>query len=124
MFLRYSLSGLAATITHFSILAALVEFVGLNATLASLLGFCAAIFVNYSCQYWWTFKAKGSHHIIIFRYLLVTTAMLGLNTLLFWTLTSKLSLHYLIAQSLTTAVIMLANFNINRRYTFASSPSK
>lgn len=120
LFSRYILSGCAAAITHFSVLAILIEFVDFNAAIASILGFCAAIVVNYSLQYYCTFRAQGPHSVILFRYLLVTFAMLALNTLLFWTLNSKLSLHYLAAQSIATAVIMIGNFSINRRYTFVS----
>lgn len=119
-FARYSLSGFAAAITHFLILALLIEFIALNATLASAAGFCAAIVVNYTLQYYWTFRAKESHYITLLRYIFVTSFMFIVNISLFWVLNSQILLHYLIAQSITTALVMLGNYGINRHYTFSA----
>lgn len=118
VFLRYTVAGSIAAIAHFSVLWGLVEWFGVYATYASATGFCVAIFVNYSLQYYWTFRAKGPHGVMFLRYLVVTLTMLGVNTLLFWTLNEAMGVYYLVAQVIATGCVMILNFTINRYYTF------
>ena len=94
---------------------------GMPATLASAIGFCAACAVNYTIQYYWTFAAVGSHGILFTRYALVTLVMLGVNTVFFWLLYSRAGAPYLLAQALATALVFGLNFETNRRYTFKSA---
>jgi putative flippase GtrA len=107
-----------AAIAHFTVLWILVEWFGVYPTYASAIGFCVAMFVNYSLQYYWTFRAKGPHGVLFSRYLAVTLAMLGVNTLIFWLLNESAGVPYLVAQVVATGCVMFLNFTINRRYTF------
>jgi len=119
VFVRYIVSGSLAAMTHFGVLALLVEVMDTDPTLASAIGFVAALFVNYSMQYHWTFAAEGPHGVIFTRYVVVTFSMLGLNTVLFWSaLNAMPGNHYLIAQCVATGVVVLLNFTLNSRYTF------
>ena len=122
VFIRYVAAGSLAAIAHFAVLWALVEWFDVYATYASAIGFCVAIFVNYSLQYYWTFRAAGPHAVLFLRYLVVTLSMLGVNTLLFWILNEAAGVYYLIAQVIATGCVMILNFTINRRYTFAYAP--
>lgn len=121
IFMRYLMSGGIAAIVHFAILIFLVELVSVNATLASSIGFCAAVIVNYTLQYHWTFKVNETHRTVFARYAGVTATTLVINTALFWTLHERLVLPYLMAQVIVTGVVVLINFTINQRYTFAKS---
>lgn len=120
-FFRYAVSGTLAAAAHFSVLIALVELAGINAAIATTIGFAAAIGVNYSFQYHWTFEATSSHRSTFVRYVVVTIAMMAVNTTMFWVLTEQWQLDYILAQVIATGVVMIANFNINLRYTFSSS---
>jgi putative flippase GtrA len=115
---RYVIGGLAATIAHILVLMLLVEQFGVNPSVATSIGFCIAVVINYNFQYYWTFAAKGSHAKIFSRYVIVTFAMLGVNLVLFWVLTHPVRLPYLYAQLVATGVIMFCNFAINKLYTF------
>ncbi len=95
----------------------------MNPSIATSIGFAAAIGVNYHFQYHWTFAASGSHKSTFTRYVTVTVAMMFVNTAIFWMLTEQWGFGYILAQCLATGVVMIANFNINRRYTFASLKS-
>ena len=75
VFIRYTLAGSVAAAVHFGMLWLLVEQAGVYPTTASALGFCAAVFVNYSLQYYWTFEARGPHRLLFMRYVVVTLAM-------------------------------------------------
>ena len=118
VFIRYVISGAIAAAAHFGLLILLVESISLNATLASAIGFCVAIFVNYSFQYHWTFRVDGPHGVFFFRYVVVTFAMLGVNTGIFWFFHEQLDAPYLLAQVVATGIVVLFNFTINLRYTF------
>jgi len=124
IFIYYTISGGLAALVHFLILIALVEKTTINPTIASGIGFCMAIIVNYNMQYHWTFKSSGSHRTIFIKYVIVTFIMLGVNTIIFWFLFEKQELVYLIAQVIATGTVMLMNFAINKNYTFASSKIK
>ncbi|WP_458498542.1 GtrA family protein [Methylomagnum sp.] len=115
---RYLISGSVAATAHLLTLTILVERFDVVPLTASILGFCVAVVFNYSLQYHWTFAAHGSHAIIFSRYIGVTLAMLGINTLLFWIFQVRFSLPYLLAQVLATGIIVILNFNINRNFTF------
>ncbi|WPL17691.1 GtrA-like protein [Thiorhodovibrio winogradskyi] len=117
-FLRYVLSGSTALGVHLAVLAVLVEFFALNETLASGVGFLFAILVNYSIQHQWVFQASGQHGRHFPRYLLITFMTFALNLLLFWLAVNVLNFWYPIAQILTTGIIFMLNFFLNRQFTF------
>ncbi len=124
VFLRYAVSGATAAATHLAVLIGLVELYRVDATLASTIGFCAAIAVNYTLQYYWTFTTRTGHRAAFIRYLGVTLGMLIVNSALFWLLHIAYGLDYRVAQIAATSVVMVANYYINRRYTFAQSMSE
>jgi putative flippase GtrA len=122
VFLRYMISGGAAAAVHFALLIALVKSLDANPTLASAIGFCAAILVNYSLQYYWTFNTRGTHTATFVRYLGLTLMMLGVNTGLFWLMNVQVGLNYLVAQAIATIIVVPVNFQVNRRVTFPHRP--
>ena len=117
---RYLVSGTIAAIVHFGLLIVLIEFLTINPTLASALGFTAAVFINYSLQFHWTFaiESKGMHQVIFTRYLLVTLFTLSLNTVLFWTMNEFVGFQYLYSQIFVTGIVLIVNFLVNNKYTF------
>jgi len=119
---RYVASGGLAALVHFSILIASVELWGARPTLASAIGFFAAIFVNYSFQYHWTFKSRVAHSTAFKRYVFVTLLMLGVNTVIFWSFNEGIGVPYIASQVLATGIVLVFNFLINRFYTFVGRP--
>jgi len=115
---RYLISGGVATTAHLLTLTLLVEILAVAPVIASGIGFCIAVLLNYSLQYHWTFGACEAHTVVFLRYLGVTFAMLGVNTALFWVFLAWFGLPYLLAQILATGVVVILNFNINRYFTF------
>lgn len=121
-FLKYSVAGGFAAVAHFGVLVLLVENYAVLPTIASGIGFCIAGAVNYTLQYYWTFRASGPHALMLSRYTLVTLAMLLVNLLIFWFLNEQLDVYYFIAQIVATGIVVILNFTINRRWTFVSLP--
>lgn len=117
---RYLVSGGTAALLHFIVLISLVELADVDATVASMTGFCVATLLNYTLQYHWTFELSEPHNRIFTRYVLITFTMLGVNTIIFWILYAKLSVLYVVAQVIATGVVTILNFLINKHYTFVS----
>jgi len=117
---RYLISGAIAATVHFGLLISLVEFLAINPTLASTIGFIAAILVNYNLQYHWTFTSdnKRLHQVVFTRYFLVTLLTLSINTLLFWTMNETMGYQYLFSQVFATGTVLIINFIVNSKYTF------
>ncbi len=120
-FIRYLIAGGTAAGVHFLVLIALVELLAIYPPMASAIGFVIACAVNYTLQYHWTFKANGSHKVMLTRYTMVTLITFVVNLLIFWFLYEKLNVLYLISQFISTGVVTLINFIINKHYTFKSN---
>jgi putative flippase GtrA len=120
---RYLISGGTAVLVHMLLLLGLVELLSVHKVLATTIGFAVGSAVNYTLQYHFVFRSTCPHLNSAFRYIGVTTSMLGLNSLLFWVLITSLALWYMAAQALTISIIFLLNFLVNRSFTFSPGAS-
>jgi putative flippase GtrA len=118
---RYLVAGGTAALVHFAVLIMLVELADVDATIASMIGFCLAVIVNYTLQYHWTFEMSEPHGRILTKYIVITFTMLGVNTIIFWVLYEQVGVLYLVAQFIATGVVTVLNFLINKHYTFVST---
>ena len=121
---RYVISGGTAAVVHFAVLTTLVELFSVNPTIATSIGFVIGSTVNYTLQYHWTFDADGPHHVMFTRYASVTATTLSINAGLFWTFTNVFGIFYLIAQVISTGLMVVVNYLINKHFTFVSLPEK
>lgn len=117
-FLRYVLAGGAALTTHLVILVLLVEAAEMLKPVSSLIGFLCAIPVNYLLQHRYVFARTSGHGIYIGRYLFVTLGMAVANTVIFAFIVSLDVAPYVIVQISVTALIVIANYLVNRSFTF------
>lgn len=118
---RYGFAGGMAALTHLVVLSLLVELVGFDKAIASAIGFLAAIPVNYLLQHRFVFARAGRHGHYFARYLGVTLAGLGLNCGLFLLGVNVLGFHYLPTQIAVIGLVFVANFFVNRHFTFSQS---
>lgn len=119
-FLRYCAVGGVATALHFIVLVVLVESFTVNATVASAVGFCLAVILNYFLQYYWTFASSGSHKGKFPLFAAFAVAALTVNVGIFWTCNEVFGLPYLISQALATGAVVTINFHLNRRFVFGT----
>ncbi len=119
-FARYVLGGGLALLVHLAVLTLLVEIFSLDETLSSAVGFLCAVPVNFLFQYRFVFRSQARVAHAFARYAAITATTLGLNTLLFWLLVTFPGVQYVVAQLLTTAVVLLVNFYANSVFTFAN----
>lgn len=109
---------MVATLVQISILTLLVEYAAINKIVASGVGFCMAIFVNYYLQYSFVFSSTFKHTKAFPRYVLSTLCMLIVNIFLFKLGISMLSSHYQLVQIAVIGMIAMLNFVINAKFTF------
>jgi len=117
-FLCFSGVGIIGTLAHYFTLIGLVEIVSLKAVLASVIGFIVGAMVNYFLNYYITFKSTKSHHEAIIKFFTVALIGLILNTLIMALATEVFALYYLLAQVISTGLVLLWNFTGNRLWTF------
>lgn len=117
-FIKYSIAGIAATATHLAVLAGLAQLLQAPKPMASAIGFCCAIPVNYFVQHRFVFRKTGGHTIYFMRYLTVTLMLLVANVIIFSILTQILGLFYIFAQIIVIGILFVLNFIVNRTFTF------
>ena len=118
-FIKYSIAGFAAAATHLAVLAGLVQLTPAPKPMASAIGFCCAIPVNYIIQHRFVFGRTGGHVVYFMRYLTVTLILLSANVVLFTIFTQVLGLFYIFAQVLVIGIVFVLNFLVNRTFTFS-----
>jgi len=116
--LRYTLVGAAGTLAQYVILVALVEGAGVDVVAASTLGAVAGALVNYALNRRYTFGGASPHVRSLPRFLAVAAAGIGLNAVVLALLAGYTALPYLAAQVIATALVLVAGFVANRRWSF------
>jgi putative flippase GtrA len=97
----------------------LVEVWQVNAIAASVAGYIVGIVVNYSLNYGFTFQSKRRHHILVPKFLVVALTGLALNTITMSVGVSWLEIHYMLAQLIAVAIVLVWSFAANRLWVFA-----
>jgi len=122
--LRFLAVGAAATALQYAILIALVRWAGVNAVLASTLGFAVSMWLNYALNRRYTFASDRPHAQALPRFVATALCGLGLTALGMYVLVSLLRLNYLLAQIIVTVVVTAWNFAINRWWSFRPADAR
>ena len=122
-FIRFTGVGCFSAIGHYGLLILLVQLGHVDPVLASAAGALLGAFINYLLNYHFTFRSSQKHHESLLKFAVVATVGLGLNTLFMWIMADRLGLHYLLAQIITTGLVLLWSFFGNRFWTFREQPS-
>lgn len=118
-FLKFSLVGVAATLTTCAVLILLVEVLHWGAVPASVAGYLAGAGVNYVLNYRFTFSSTQRHRVAIPRFLAIVAVGLALNSGIMHLAVNRLGIHYLLAQLLAVAIVLMWSFTMNRLWAFA-----
>ncbi|KAA5602576.1 GtrA family protein [Blastochloris sulfoviridis] len=110
--------GVIATAAHYAVLAVLVEAGGVRASLAALIGFTVGGVVSYVLNRRFTFDSARSHAAAVPRFALVAGVAFVLTGILMEVLTTRAGLHWLVAQVITTGIVLVWTFLGNRFWTF------
>ena len=90
----------------------------IEAVLASSIGAFLGAIVNYFLQYFFTFKTKRQHKKALLAYMPAVLISWLLNLGLFYSLYGLLFSDPLIAQVVTTGVVMVVNFLLYKKVVF------
>lgn len=118
-FARYFVSGGIATLIHYATLSAMVELGGIDEVLSTATGYALGAVGHYLLSYHWAFGSTARHRRAVVRFIFVAASTLLLNAAVFWVFHEMVGLWYLLAQLVTTVLLLFVNFTINARFTFA-----
>ncbi len=107
---RFLVVGGISTSVHYLVLAAVVELLGRSAVFGSGVGFAVGAVVSYLLNRRHTFRSDAPHAQAVFRFVLVLAVGLGLNLLLMQVFTARWGWPYLLAQMLTTGLVLFWHF--------------
>lgn len=129
-FLRYAIVGVLGTAIDMGVLYALTEISGIEPKTSWLfplfvtLAFLAAVVNNYVLNRIWTFKSTDSNVTAqFFRFLVVSVGGFLLTQALMWAFVSVLLLWYVLAKALTSLLVLIWNFGLNKMWAFRHPPS-
>jgi putative flippase GtrA len=117
-FLRYAGAGALGTGLHYAVLIALVQLARVDPVAASSAGAVCGALVNYALNHRFTFASDRSHARALPRFALVAAAGVALNALVMAAVLALAGSHYLVAQVIATAAVLVAGFLTNRAWTF------
>lgn len=122
-FVRFAVVGAFGTAAHYALLLALVEILGADPVVGSVAGFLLGALVNYTLNRRWVFRSDREHLEALPRFLAVAGMGLVGNSTLMALLVGMGELHYLLAQILTTSLLLVWHYVANALWTFRKRPS-
>ena len=118
-FAKYVVVGSTALVLHLAILKFLIKTFHVLPVAASAAGFIVACIANYFLQHTVVFSSIRPMAKTARRYVLVTSALLGVNSVLFMLFNSVIGASPMLAQIAATGCVFVANFFFNRHFTFS-----
>ena len=115
---RFLVVGAISTSVHYAVLIAAVELLKWTAVVGSGCGFSIGAVVSYLMNRSYTFRSDAPHGTAVIRFIAVLAVGLGLNLLLMQLFTVRLGWPYLIAQMLTTGLVLFWHFAGNALWSF------
>lgn len=122
--IKFSAVGALGTLAHYSVLVFLVQLLSVNVLVASSTGAIVGALVNYFLNYKWTFNSNKRHSEAMAKFFAVAAVGFVMNGLFMALFTETLAMHYLIAQVMTTGIVLFWNFLANHYWTFHKLSSK
>jgi putative flippase GtrA len=119
-FATYVAVGATGTACQYALLLALVQSGLARPVLASTVGAIVGAIVNYTLNYRYTFKSQAGIVGTAVRFAAISVTCVGVNAVLMHVLTLDLHCQYLLAQCITSAMILLLTYYGNLLWTFRS----
>jgi putative flippase GtrA len=120
-FSSFAVVGAIATCVHYALLIFLVEILGISAVPAALAGYCAGGTVSYVLNRRHVFRSNKPHEEAVTRFAIVAIVGFALTYVFMSLLVQKARVPYLLAQAVTTGIVLVWNFIAHKMWTFRSS---
>lgn len=114
----FALVGVVATLLHYGVLVALVEFAHRPPVMAALCGYVVGGIVSYGLNRRHTFASDRPHEEATWRFALVAFVGFCLTYGFMRLFVTRLGAPYLPAQMVTTGIVFFWSFLANRLWTF------
>lgn len=118
---RFAAIGAVSTGCQYAVLLGLVLAYEFGATLASCIGFIASAVLNYYLNHSLTFKSAKPHAKAFPIFGAIAGIGLLLNGLVMNLLVTHFEAHYIAAQLVATAAVLIWSFLAHRSWTFGNS---
>jgi putative flippase GtrA len=119
-FVRYVFVGAVGTLFHYGVMIALIDGFGVSATVSAAIGASVGALVNYVFNYRLTFASTRQHRQSVPRFAIVAGLGVAISGLTMKVVTAFSSAHYLFAQFLATALVLVLGFLLNKYWTFGT----
>jgi putative flippase GtrA len=117
-FLMYIVAGVASVATHYAFMIAAVELLAWRELVATSVGFLVGAVTKYVLNYFLAFASEEPHLQAIGRFSVMLLSLFAANAAIFWALHDHYALHYIVAQVLTTGLLVPVGYVINRFWVF------
>jgi putative flippase GtrA len=118
-FSSFVVVGFIAACVQFALLIGLVEWAGVPAVAAALIGYGSGGLVSYGLSRRHVFRSNAPHQAAVAKFTLVASVGFGLTYLFMSLLVNGAGIPYLPAQVATTGIVMLWNFAAHKMWTFS-----
>lgn len=119
-FLGFAVVGALGTLVHYAILFVTVSVFGRDPVLGTVLGASAGAITNFLLNHRLTFRSDKGLGETAPRFFAVAALGLAVNALVMYILSTRLSLHYLLAQVVATGLVLVLNYILNAIWTFGT----
>ena len=117
-FVLFASVGAVATAAQYATLVAMVEFGGIHPVAASTIGLIVGVLTNYVLSYYVTFKSIAAHQDTLPKFLGIFGFGLCINWGIMAAGSTWLSMHYLLLQVFSTAILLIFNYTASRLWVF------
>lgn len=109
---KFGFVGATAFVIDYGVMVLLTEAVGINYLISNGISVTLSIIYNYVLSVKWVFDVgedrNKTQEFVIF--IVLSVIGVGLNQLLMWIMVEKISIYYMIAKVIATAIVMVYNF--------------
>lgn len=118
-FFKFGIVGSIGVLVDFGITYICKELLKIPKYIANSFGFVIAATTNYFFNRLWTFESHNPNiSSEFFKFFIIATLGLGINTFIIWFLTKKFKSNFYFSKAVATLVVMIWNFTANLIYTF------
>ena len=110
--------GAIATATQYVLLILFVEFSLLDPVASSAISYSISSVFNYFTNYYITFTSEAKHRVAGMKFVAIVLIGLALNTALMYVMVTMFYLQYILAQIITTCIVLVWNFLSHKYWTF------
>lgn len=116
----YGVVGLLGTGVHYLLFILIYNFLRIPAAWASSCGFVVGAVINHNLNRRYVFSTRNTYICTSLRFYTVALFGLILNYMLMYIQVELFYIHYLLSQLVSTAMVFLATFLVNRVWTFGT----